>query len=83
MPRKPSATLTDVEAEVMAVLWRLQRGSVGEVVAAMQETRPVNKYLPPRARRPLSDSAPLKAEAATEGGAASFFAWLDGMLDRI
>jgi predicted transcriptional regulator len=42
MPRKPSATLTDVEAEVMAVLWRLQRGSVGEVVAAMQETRPVN-----------------------------------------
>ena len=42
MPRKQSATLTDVEAEVMAVLWRLQRGSVGEVVTAMQETRPVN-----------------------------------------
>ena len=42
MPRKPSATLTDVEAEVMAVLWRLQRASVSEVVTAMHETRPVN-----------------------------------------
>jgi BlaI family penicillinase repressor len=38
MARKQSAALTDVEAEVMAVLWRLRRGSVNDVVAAMTRT---------------------------------------------
>ncbi|RFC68038.1 MULTISPECIES: 4Fe-4S dicluster domain-containing protein [Mesorhizobium] len=46
-----------------------------------QGTRPVNKYLPPRASKPLKDSSSLLAES-TEG-ATGFFAWLDGMLDRI
>ena len=41
MPRKRSAALTDAEAEVMAVLWRLRRASVSDVVAAMNETRAV------------------------------------------
>jgi predicted transcriptional regulator len=41
MARKRSAALTDAEAEVMAVLWRLQKASVGEVVAALNETRAV------------------------------------------
>jgi BlaI family transcriptional regulator, penicillinase repressor len=41
MARKPSPALTDAEAQVMAVLWRLQRASVGEVVSAMSETRHV------------------------------------------
>jgi len=41
MPRKPSAGLTDVESEVMAVLWRLGQASVNDVVAAMNETRAV------------------------------------------
>jgi BlaI family transcriptional regulator, penicillinase repressor len=41
MPRKPSAALTDAEAAVMAVVWRLRRASVGDVVAAMNETRAV------------------------------------------
>ena len=41
MARKPSAGLTDAEAEVMAVLWRLRRASVGDVVTAMNETRAV------------------------------------------
>ena len=41
MPRKPSAALTDAEAAVMAVVWRLRRASVGDVVAAMNETRTV------------------------------------------
>ena len=41
MARKPSAALTDAEAAVMAVVWRLRRASVGDVVAAMNETRAV------------------------------------------
>jgi BlaI family transcriptional regulator, penicillinase repressor len=41
MPRKPSAGLTDVESEVMAVLWRLRRASVQDVVTAMNDTRAV------------------------------------------
>ena len=41
MARKQSAALTDAEAAVMAVVWRLRRASVGDVVAAMNETRAV------------------------------------------
>jgi len=41
MARKQSAALTDAEAAVMAVVWRLRRTSVGEVVAVMNETRAV------------------------------------------
>jgi Fe-S-cluster-containing dehydrogenase component len=47
-----------------------------------QGTRPVNKYLPPRPRKPLSDSAPADAALDTTG-AKGFFAWLDGMLERM
>ena len=39
MARKQSPALTDAEAQVMAILWRLQRASVGEVVNVMSETR--------------------------------------------
>jgi BlaI family transcriptional regulator, penicillinase repressor len=41
MARKQSPALTDAEAEVISVLWRLRRASVGDVVAAMKKTRPV------------------------------------------
>jgi BlaI family transcriptional regulator, penicillinase repressor len=41
MARKPSPALTDAESEVMAVLWRLRRASVGDVVAALNRTRAV------------------------------------------
>jgi len=41
MARKGSPALTDAEAEVMAVLWRLRRASVGDVVAAMHASRAV------------------------------------------
>ena len=41
MPRKQSPALTDAEAQVMAVLWRLRKASVGDVVTAMSEARPV------------------------------------------
>ena len=41
MARKQSPALTDAEAEVMAVLWRLRRASVGEVVTAVTKARPV------------------------------------------
>ena len=41
MARKASPALTDGEAQVMGVLWRMQRASVGDVVTAMCETRPV------------------------------------------
>lgn len=39
MARKPSPALTDAESVVMAVLWRLRRASVNDVVTAMNETR--------------------------------------------
>ena len=42
MPRKQSPALTDAEAEVMAALWRLRQGSVGDVVTAMNKKRRVN-----------------------------------------
>jgi BlaI family transcriptional regulator, penicillinase repressor len=42
MARKQSPALTDAEAQVMAVLWRLQRASVGDVVSAMNENRVVS-----------------------------------------
>jgi Fe-S-cluster-containing dehydrogenase component len=48
-----------------------------------QGTRPVNKYLPPRPRKPLSESAAMFSVAEDTDGAKGFFAWLDGMLDRI
>ena len=35
MARKQSPALTDAESEVMAVLWRLRRASVGDVVTAI------------------------------------------------
>ena len=41
MARKQSPALTDAESEVMAVLWRRGRASVGDVVAAMNHTRTV------------------------------------------
>src|SRR5262245_4330072 len=41
MARRQAVALTDAESEVMAVLWRLRRASVGDVVAAMNETRSV------------------------------------------
>ena len=47
-----------------------------------QGTRPVNKYLPPRPRKPLAASAGALLAENTDG-AKGFFAWLDGMLDRM
>jgi len=41
MARKRSVALTDAEAEVMAVLWKVGRASVAEVVTAMKKTRTV------------------------------------------
>jgi BlaI family transcriptional regulator, penicillinase repressor len=41
MPRRQSAALTDAESEVMAILWRLRRASVGDVVTTMKKTRAV------------------------------------------
>lgn len=41
MARKKSPALTDAEAEVMSVLWRLRKASVGDVAQAVREARPV------------------------------------------
>lgn len=41
MARKQSPALTDAEAQVMAVLWRLNTASVGDVVTAINEIRAV------------------------------------------
>ena len=48
-----------------------------------QGTRPVNKYLPPRPRTALAAAAPAMPLAENSAGAAGFFAWLDGVLERI
>jgi predicted transcriptional regulator len=42
MPRKPSRTLTDAEAPVMAVLWETQRASVADVVRVLSKRRAVS-----------------------------------------
>ena len=42
MPRKASPALTDAEARVMAVLWRLESATVGDVVAALVPERTVS-----------------------------------------
>ncbi len=47
-----------------------------------QGTRPVNKYLPPRPRSTLASKAETLAVDNTDG-ASGFFAWLDGMLERL
>ena len=41
MARRQSPALTDAEARVMAVLWRLSSGSVGDVAAAVNERHAV------------------------------------------
>jgi BlaI family transcriptional regulator, penicillinase repressor len=41
MARKPSPALTDAEARVMAVIWRLNAASVGDVVAAITKRHAV------------------------------------------
>jgi sulfite dehydrogenase (quinone) subunit SoeB len=47
-----------------------------------QGTRPVNKYLPPRKKKALAESAErLPAEDTFQ--ATGFFAWVDSVLDRI
>ena len=42
MPRKPSRSLTDAEARVMAVLWESQRATVADVVRALSKRRVVS-----------------------------------------
>jgi hypothetical protein len=39
--------------------------------------------LPPRPRKPLADSASQLPLAENSDGASGFFAWLDGVLERI
>jgi BlaI family penicillinase repressor len=39
--RRQSPALTDAEAQVMGVLWRVNTASVGDVVTALKETRAV------------------------------------------
>jgi len=41
MARRQSPALTDAEAQVMAVVWRLKTASVGAVVGALSERRAV------------------------------------------
>ena len=41
MARRQSPALTDAEAQVMGVLWRVNTASVGDVVTALKETRAV------------------------------------------
>jgi predicted transcriptional regulator len=42
MAPKRSPALTDAEARVMAVLWQMETGTVGDVVGAMTRRQPVS-----------------------------------------
>ena len=42
MPRRPSRSLTDAEARVMAVLWESERATVADVVRALSRRRVVS-----------------------------------------
>jgi predicted transcriptional regulator len=42
MARRRTPTLTDAEAQIMAVLWRLKTATVGDVVGALHRKRSVN-----------------------------------------
>lgn len=70
--------LGDPNSEVSVLV--AERG--GMDLMPEQGTRPVNKYLPPRARSPLAAQANTVASESTEG-ATGFFAWLDGALEKI
>ena len=48
-----------------------------------QGTRPVNKYLPPRPRSVLADASKSIPPAENTDAAKGFFAWLDGVLEKI
>ncbi len=49
-----------------------------------QGTRPVNKYLPPRPRKSRWPTARVGCRwPRTPTARKGFFAWLDGVLDRI
>ena len=42
MPPKRSPALTDAEARVMAVLWQMDRATVGDMVGTMSRKQPVS-----------------------------------------
>jgi BlaI family transcriptional regulator, penicillinase repressor len=42
MARRRSPALTDAEARVMAILWRMHTATVGDVVVALRKKRPVS-----------------------------------------
>ena len=48
-----------------------------------QETRPTNKYLPPRDRSRLADLAPVAQSDQTETDAKGFLGWLDKTLEKL
>lgn len=70
--------LGDPESDVSKLV--AERG--GMDLMPEQGTKPVNKYLPPRERTTLAAQANAMVEESTDG-AEGFFAWLDGMLEKI
>lgn len=48
-----------------------------------QGTRPVNKYLPPRPRKALAESAGRLPADESDRDAAGFFGWLDSVLEKL
>ena len=72
--------LGDPESEVSLLV--AARGGVD--LMPEQQTKPVNKYLPPRAARRESDDVPMSlvamAEAATPKG---FWKWMDNTLEKL
>ncbi|MEM6972701.1 MAG: 4Fe-4S dicluster domain-containing protein [Pseudomonadota bacterium] len=77
--------LADPDSDVSRLV--AERGGIG--LMPEQETRPVNKYLPPRPRDSGGDAPALTpvatacGEEAAEGEMAPWLAWLDRTLERI
>ncbi len=75
--------LGDPDSEVSQIV--AERG--GFDLMPEQGTKPVNKYLPPRARdsyaRDAHESGSINLAQLTEPEATGFLGWLDKALDRI
>jgi hypothetical protein len=48
-----------------------------------QGTKPVNKYLPPRQRKTLAQSATKLTPGELAEDATGFFGWLDSVLEKL
>lgn len=71
--------LADLDSEVSRMV--AERGGID--LMPEQETKPVNKYLPPRPRRDRDDTSMLNLAALADPVPTGFLGWLDNALERL